>query len=88
MTNPSWEDIFEEVDLGAARIEAHRTFDRLWKEGHLSRGQAYQWLQQKMNLSPDDAHMKQMSVEQCEKVTQLALTYLQRNTSRSRNSED
>lgn len=62
-----------------ARIRAHKYFDRLWKRSNKhhkkhngpvfgSRHDAYAWLRKVMGLPAEEAHMKQMSAEQCNKV--------------------
>lgn len=48
-----------------ARIEAHEAFDRLWKLGGMSRGQAYAWMQQVLSLTEDEAHIGKFTTEQC-----------------------
>lgn len=42
------------ADLRRKRIQAHTAFDRLWKEGRMSKRQAYLWLQAKLDL-PEQA---------------------------------
>lgn len=44
-----------------ARIQAHAEFDRLWRNGPLSRRQAYRWLQ---GLPLPD-HIAEMSKDEC-----------------------
>jgi len=57
------------ADLRMARGEAHRLFDQLWKGGgHMTRTQAYEWLQKKMGLPPHAAHISQFNYEQCAQV--------------------
>lgn len=40
-----------------ARQEAHRSFDRLWREGHMTRAAAYRWLASRLGVPEPDAHM-------------------------------
>ena len=59
-----------------ARIRAHCVFDRLWQavEGRdpiMSRPQAYTWLRKAMNLSPDEGHIANFTVEQCDRLQVL-----------------
>lgn len=51
-----------------ARQAAHAAFDPLWKEGGMSRRQAYAWLQKALSLSEDECHIGMFSIEQCERV--------------------
>lgn len=62
----------------AARIRAHDAFDKLWKEGHMKRGQAYAWMRQTLNLSKEEAHMGRFDIERCERVIVEAEKELQR----------
>lgn len=57
--------------LRAARKLAHQEFDKLWKDGLMSRHEAYAWLQQQTGLSKDECHMGLMNVEQCVKVVEV-----------------
>lgn len=61
-------------ELQGSRRRAHDAFDCLWKEKHCSRGDAYSWLRSAMGLSHDEAHMFQMSAEQCALVIQYVET--------------
>lgn len=54
-----------------ARMDAHRTFDVLWKSGTMSRKAAYRWLAEQMDLHPDDCHIGMMDREQAEKVVTI-----------------
>lgn len=49
-----------------ARIEAHKAFDRLWKDGHMSRADAYRWLARALNRP--DAHIGSMEIDDCKAV--------------------
>jgi ssDNA-binding Zn-finger/Zn-ribbon topoisomerase 1 len=53
----------------AARIRAHDVFDRIWKEGHMSRKNAYMWLAKAMKR--DVVHIGSMDVDECEAVVRL-----------------
>jgi len=57
-----------------ARNAAHTAFDVLWKERYVSRTKAYAWLQEVMNMTPDQAHMYQMTEDQCAQVIRLVAT--------------
>lgn len=50
---------------------AHTAFDPIWKEKHCSRTKAYCWLREVMGLTKNEAHMLQMSEEQCTRVPVL-----------------
>ena len=46
-------------DLRHKRIEAHRLFDAIWKNGIMSRKDAYRWIQDTFSLSDSQAHIGQ-----------------------------
>jgi ssDNA-binding Zn-finger/Zn-ribbon topoisomerase 1 len=52
----------------AARIGAHQRFDKLWKEGLMSRSQAYRSLAEYMGLKRKDTHIGYFTEEQCDQV--------------------
>lgn len=53
------------------RIQAHAALGRLWRDGLMSKRQAYLWLQAKLDLSERDAHIGRFSEFRCEQVIQL-----------------
>ena len=57
--------------LRLKRIEAHRTFDALWKSGRMTRTEAYRWLAEAMGLRPDRAHIGGFKMDQCQKAIEL-----------------
>jgi ssDNA-binding Zn-finger/Zn-ribbon topoisomerase 1 len=50
------------------RMEAHKLFDKFWKSGAMTRGQAYQWLQKFMEMSEQEAHIGNFGAEECLKL--------------------
>lgn len=63
------------ADLRRKRIQAHTAFDHLWKEGRMSKRQAYLWLQAKLDLPEQDAHIGRFSTFRCEQVIQLCSNF-------------
>lgn len=57
--------------LRRKRIEAHRSFDRLWISGLMTKKQAYRWLQAKLDLPEQEAHIGKFSLFRCEEVIRL-----------------
>lgn len=55
-----------------ARKAAHAAFDRLWKDGILSRSQAYRELAKALGLKPEDCHMKLMDAQTAGRVPGIA----------------
>jgi hypothetical protein len=46
--------------IKALRHKAHLSFDRIWREGLMSRTQAYYWLAKKLGIPERGAHMGRM----------------------------
>jgi len=65
-----------------ARIKAHAAFDVLWKHGLMSRGEAYAWLAKEMGKQ--EAHIGQMSEEECDLVIRFVDRYLINRVEESR----
>lgn len=55
-----------------ARAQAHKAFDKLWKDGYYSRGGAYRWLQGVMIMKREDCHISRMTEAQCADVIKLS----------------
>lgn len=68
--------------LRRKRIQAHAAFDRLEKNGLMSKRQAYLWLQAKLNLPEQEAHIGKFSTFRCEQVIQLCESFFCRSTGR------
>ncbi len=60
------------ANLAALRSKAHDALDALWREGLMSRPQAYNWLARHMRLAPKDCHISNMDEQQCGQVITLA----------------
>lgn len=58
-------------ELRRKRIQAHAAFGRLWEDGLMSKKQAYLWLQAKLGLPEQEAHIGRFSTFRCEQVIQL-----------------
>lgn len=56
------------ASLRRKRILAHRSFNRLWEEGPMKKWQAYQWMQAKLALPSDQAHIAMMSEYMCDQL--------------------
>lgn len=53
------------LELRTARKAVHNVFDLLFKHSHMSRTDAYGWLQNKLNLSSEDCHIAEMDIFKC-----------------------
>jgi ssDNA-binding Zn-finger/Zn-ribbon topoisomerase 1 len=59
-----------------SRMAAHESFDRLWKNNHMERGYAYEWLAIQMRISVEHCHIGNFNEEQCQQVTNLCDDYI------------
>ena len=55
-------------DLRHKRIEAHKVFDRMWRSGLMTKGQAYKWIQTKFYLNEKQAHIGMFSEYMCNQL--------------------
>ena len=58
-------------DLRHKRIEAHKAFNWLWKSGLMTRNQAYIWMQAKLGLNKQQAHIAKFSDYMCEQLISI-----------------
>jgi ssDNA-binding Zn-finger/Zn-ribbon topoisomerase 1 len=54
-----------------ARVRAHEAFDRMWKSGHMTRKEAYRWMQLALGMTRDEAHIGKYSEAECEQLIAL-----------------
>lgn len=62
--------------LRRKRMEAHAAFNRLWEEGHMSKKEAYRWLQLQMGLPESEAHIAKFSELRCQQVIVLCRQFI------------
>lgn len=62
-------------DLRKAKSLAHRAFDRIWRDGHMTRRQAYAWLAEQLDLPGHLTHIGMFDLKMCAKVEQIANKY-------------
>ena len=55
-------------ELRNKRIRTHRMFDAIWRQGIMTRGQTYQWMQHKFSLTKQQAHIGYFSDYMCEEL--------------------
>lgn len=60
-----------------ARIHAHDAFDQLWKDKHMSRSEAYEWMQEAMGMMEDEAHIGCFDIDQCGELVLKVEEYLE-----------
>ena len=66
-------------ELRRKRILAHKLFDQIWKQGIMSRNQAYVWLSAKLCLPADQTHIALSGEYLCEQVSIESRKVLQQN---------
>lgn len=60
-----------DAELRKAKSEAHAAFDPIWKSRKMSRGVAYNWLSQKLNIPFKDCHIGMFDIETCAEVVNV-----------------
>ena len=65
--------------LRKKRVQAHRIFDQLWRQGIFSRQDAYRWLADKFCLEIRQAHIGNFSDYMCDQLIKEASKVLQNN---------
>lgn len=55
-----------------ARSEAHAVFDILWRNKHMKRSEAYQWLAEKLSIPVEKCHIGSSDVKTCALITELS----------------
>ncbi len=53
------------------KIRAHASFDSLWREGYMSRSQAYKWLAKALKLSYSKCHIGMFDIAGCQHVIEI-----------------
>ena len=69
-----------DAELRTAKMRAHSAFDKLWKNGGMSRNDAYRWLAGKLGVKK--VHIGEMDVDECELVIRLSHEHLGGSRSR------
>jgi ssDNA-binding Zn-finger/Zn-ribbon topoisomerase 1 len=59
------------------RAKAHDAFDPLWKDGGMTRNEAYYWLRVQLKISKDDCHIGRFDIKTCKKVIDLSKEFYQ-----------
>jgi hypothetical protein len=64
-------------ELRKAKIEAHKYFDSIWKEGEMKRKEAYLWLSQMLNIPEEYTHIGMFNLKTCKEVIFYSLQLIQ-----------
>lgn len=62
----------------SAKKFAHEEFDKLWKDGYMTRSEAYKWLANKLNISLKKCHISKLNESQCFDVERIVMKELRR----------
>jgi len=65
-----------DAELRTWKKMAHQHFDPLWKQGFMTRGEAYQWLAKKMGIPRKKCHIGMFDIDQCKQVSDACFAYL------------
>jgi hypothetical protein len=66
-------------ELRELKKQVHSQFDIIWREGLMSRTQAYKWLGRCMGLNKSLTHVGMFDCEQCERAIELCKGFLTAN---------
>ena len=55
-------------ELRGLRQRTHHLFDPMWRDGKMSRTEAYDWLARKMNIDKKKCHVAMFSKQQCKQA--------------------
>ena len=61
------------------RIQAHQTFDQIWKNHILSKSNAYRWIADKFCLTAKEAHIGEFDLYMCEQLICESMKILRNN---------
>lgn len=64
-----------DAETRKARILAHEHFDPLWRSGHMTRPEAYKWMQEAMGLPEHEAHIGLFDLAQCNRLVMEVAVY-------------
>ena len=66
-------------DLRHKRIEAHKSFGWLWESGLMTKAQAYKWMQAKLGIRGEQAHIAKFNHYMCDQLIRICEQAKQNN---------
>ena len=63
-------------NLRKLKKEAHKDFDKLWREKHITRSKAYEELTDFLELPPEYTHIGMFGIDTCKIVIEWSIEYL------------
>lgn len=67
-----------------ARCHAHKAFDPIWEDKHLTRTEAYSTLASYLKISLDECHISLFGIEQCQAVVEASKSIIKSFTKKSK----
>lgn len=64
------------LETRKARNYSKRPFEKIWRDGYMTRNEAYQWLSEKLAISKKDCHFGMFDEQTCKKAYVFCLEYL------------
>ena len=58
-------------ELRTLKMQAHKAFDPIWKDGYMTRKQAYKWLSDQLEIPEEYTHIGMFGVETCKIVARI-----------------
>lgn len=68
------------VQVLHARRKAHESFDRIWKDGYMTRTQAYKWLARRLRMTEEDCHISKMGERTAKRVVAVSDQFIRWKT--------
>ncbi len=65
-----------DAETRSARSRAHSCFDPLWKQGKMSRKEAYAWLANELQIANHDCHISWFEADTCNKVINICTRHI------------
>ncbi len=66
-------------DLRHKRMEAHKAFNWMWDSGLMSKRQAYRWMQAKLGLPEEQAHIAKFGEYMCDQLIAICMQVQKNN---------
>ncbi|HFJ9936331.1 TPA: zinc-finger-containing protein [Pseudomonas aeruginosa] len=63
--------------LRDSRNRCKKPFERIWRDGLMSRADAYAWLAKQLGLSAAECHFGLFDVDRCERAKRICDQYLE-----------
>mgnify|MGYP003655949060 CR=1 FL=1 len=59
-------------ELRIAKMQAHKSFDILWSDNHMTRDEAYKYLAKSMGIKKQNCHIGMFNENQCQQAINIA----------------